>query len=270
MKTFKIGIVGCGAIGTMLAQSVKKNIHEMNIAAISDADKEKSKRLADLLGKRSLIASLDSLIKKVDIVVECASQDAVAILLTKMMKTRGKKLVVLSAGGLLRAGNLLDRAVRGGVEIHVPSGAIGGLDALKGAKMAQVDKVTLITSKPPLSFEGAPYIRAKKINLKKIKSKTVLFEGNAREAAKGFPANINVAATLSLVGLGPEKTQVRIIADPTLLINMHEVIVEGAFGRFISRTENFPSVFNPKTSALAAYSALSVLKGMVTPLKVGT
>ncbi|MBI4708486.1 MAG: DUF108 domain-containing protein, partial [Candidatus Omnitrophica bacterium] len=154
-------------------------------------------------------------------------------------------------------------------QIYLPSGAICGLDGVKSASLGRIDKVTLTTRKPPRSLEGAPYLVSKGINLSQIKQETLLFEGTAEEAIRGFPQNVNVCATLSIAGIGPEKTRVKIITSPFYTSNIHEVEAEGAFGRLTVRTENVPSPQNPKTSYLAALSAIATLKQILEPVKIG-
>ncbi len=270
MKTRKVGIIGCGGIGTVLAQNLEKRFPQLKLAAICDNDLAKTKRLLETLSLKPKVSTLAALVKDVDIIVECANQAAVSKVLKECVRWKNKNVIFLSVGALLYEEKLIIKAQSKGLNIFVPSGAIGGIDAIKAAKQEHIDKVILVTSKPPKSFANAPYIVNKKIDLEKIKVRTVIFEGNALEAAKAFPANINVAATLSLAGIGPENTQVKIIADPSLFINVHEITLEGRFGRMVCRTENLPSAANPKTSALAADSALALLEGFVKNIRVGS
>ncbi|MBA7660637.1 L-aspartate dehydrogenase [subsurface metagenome] len=176
----------------------------------------------------------------------------------------------MSVGGLLGNEDLLDLAKKKDCKIYLPSGALAGLDGVKSASVGRIDSITLTTRKPPEGLKGAPYIIRNKIDLDAIIKETVIFEGSANEAVEGFPKNINVSAALSLAGIGAEKTRVRIIADPNLKRNIHEVEVKGEFGRLVSRTENLPSPKNPKTSYLACLSAIATLKGIVSSIKIGT
>jgi aspartate dehydrogenase len=161
-------------------------------------------------------------------------------------------------------------AKRHGKRLYVPSGAIAGLDAIKGAMLGRVFKVTLTTRKSPRALEGAPYVVKKGIDLGALKEPTTIFSGSAEEAVPAFPANINVAAALSLAGIGADKTLVRIIADPACDKNIHEIEVEGDFGRLVTRMENVPSPHNPKTSYMAALSAIGLLQRITASLVVGT
>ena len=136
--------------------------------------------------------------------------------------------------------------------------------------MGRIDSVKITTRKPPKSFEGAPYVAKNRIDLKNIKQETTLFEGTAKEAVHAFPQNINVASTLSLAGAGADKVRVKIVTSPDYSKNVHEVEIEGDFGRIFTRTENLPSKANPKTSYLASLSAIAALEGIVSNFRVGT
>ena len=156
-----------------------------------------------------------------------------------------------------------------GIDIYLPSGAISGLDGLKSAMMAKVKSATLTTRKPTAGLKGAPYIKEKNIDLDSIKKETVIFEGTAEDAVKGFPQNVNVSATLSMCGLGPKNTKVRIVTSPDYTSNTHEVEIEGDFGRLKTVTENVPMPTNPKTSYLAALSAIAVLSDIISSSRIG-
>jgi aspartate dehydrogenase len=156
-----------------------------------------------------------------------------------------------------------------GSKVYLPSGAISGLDGLKSASSGSIKSVTLTTTKSPESLEGAPFIREKKIDLKGLKGPTTIFEGSAAEAVRAFPANVNVAATLCLAAR-EGNVRVRIIADPNIKVNRHEIVAEGDFGQMTTRVENVPSPKNPKTSYLAALSAIATLRSIVEPIKIGT
>lgn len=265
----RVGIVGCGVIGSELAQAIDKEIREAQLVALTDIDEKKSKELVNLLKEKPEILSLDELIKRSDLIIEAASKDLVPSLARKVID-QGRDIMIMSVGGLLGNEDLLDLAKKKDCKIYLPSGALAGLDGVKSASVGRIDSITLTTRKPPEGLKGAPYIIRNKIDLDAIIKETVIFEGSANEAVEGFPKNINVSAALSLAGIGAEKTRVRIIADPNLKRNIHEVEVKGEFGRLVSRTENLPSPKNPKTSYLACLSAIATLKGIVSSIKIGT
>lgn len=267
----KVGIIGCGTIGSKIAEHIDKNLKgKAKLVAIFDVDVKKAERFSGKLTTKPKVASAESLIRSVDLVIEAASAK-VSGDITKKALNAGKDVMVMSTGGLLKNyRSLFALAEKKKANIYLPSGAICGLDGLKGAKFSKIQKVTLTTKKPPKGFEGAPYVVRNNIDLGRINNDRVLFEGDAFEAMESFPANINVAATLSLCGIGPKKTAVRIVASPSINRNIHEVEVEGAFGKLVARTENVPSPGNPRTSYMAVLSAIATLEGVLDRVKVGT
>lgn len=267
--SLKIGIIGCGAIGSELSKAISSRIPQADLAAIADIDKEKARKLAQAFLPHPQVLPLEELIARVDLVVECASSSASAAITEKTL-SRGKDILVMSVGGLLGQENLFQLAREKNCRIYLPSGALAGLDGVKSAAAGRIDSVTLTTRKPPAGLKGAPYLMKKGIDLGSLTKEKVIFQGTAEEAVEGFPRNINVAAALSLAGVGAAHTRVRIVADPAISRNVHEIEVEGEFGRLVSRTENLPSPSNPKTSFLAILSAIATLKAIVSPVKIGT
>ncbi len=161
-------------------------------------------------------------------------------------------------------------AAKCGALLSVPSGGIGGLDALKAACIAGVDEVTIAVTKPPAAWKGIPYVEKLGVDLDRLDGARVLFEGTAREGVPHFPANVNIAAALSLAGIGFDRTRLKVVADPALMYNTHFIVVKGKTGRFSIRLENVPSPENPKTAWLACYSALAALKGVKPSARYGT
>lgn len=239
------------------------------MAAICDADENKTASLNKILIKKAQVLKSTELIKKCDFVVEAASAKISSDILKKCIKGN-KDCLVMSVGGLLGNEKLLDSARLKGVKVYIPSGAICGIDGLKAASIGRIDTVVLTTRKPPRGLEGAPYLKEKNIDIGRIKEETVIFEGTASEAMAGFPKNINVSAVLSLAGIGASKTLVRIVTSPDYKGNTHEVEVSGEFGRIITKSENLPSKTNPKTSALAVMSAIAALEGALSSVRIGT
>lgn len=267
----RVGIIGCGTIGSKIAGHIDRNLKgKAKLVALSDVDVKKAERFSGRLTARPKVASAESLIRSVDLVIEAASANVSGDIAKKALNA-GKDVVIMSTGGLLKNyRSLFALAEKKKACIYLPSGAICGLDGLKGAKFSNIRKVTLTTKKPPEGFEGAPYVVKHNIDLGEIKEERVIFEGDAFKAMEGFPANINVAATLSLCGIGPKNTKVRIVASPSIKRNIHEIEVEGAFGKLVARTENVPSPGNPKTSYMAVLSVIATLEGILERVKVGT
>src|SRR3989338_799677 len=257
----KVGIIGCGTIGRELALACQRRFsEEVTLEALADSDPSHAKKLQKALRPKPKLLNVDRLIEHGDLIIEAASTTA-AYEVAKRALSLGKDVMVMSVGGILgKEKELLRLARTHHCCLYLPSGGVVGIDGLKAARIGKIHRVTLTTRKPPQGFEDAPYVVKHGINLKKLKEEKVLFEGNAAQAVKGFPKNINVSATLSLVGLGAKKTKVRIIAAPQMLVNVHEVYVQGDFGSFYTRTENFPSEANPKTSHLAILSAVATLE----------
>lgn len=264
---FRVGLVGCGAVGQGLARAISDGRAPVTLTAVFDIKPQAARALASSLKPSPAILPLNRMAAQCDILVEAASPDAVqAVVRAAIAKKRD--VVVLSTAGILRAPGLMTAAARRGIRLRLPSGAMSGIDAVKAAACGKVAHVTLTTRKPPAGFFGNAYLKKNKISLVGLAEPLLLFDGPAAVAVRNFPVNVNVAATLSLAGVGPQKTRVRIFADPSLSRNLHEVAVEGDFGRIISRTENAPVAGNPKTSALAILSILAVLRqlaGVPTP-----
>jgi aspartate dehydrogenase len=266
----KIGIIGCGTIGSFLAKETEKRFKgKAKVAALCDVDKNKAQKLLRSLKKKPEILSLSALIKACDFVVECASAKVSLEVARRCVKAR-KSVMIMSVGGILGDKNILNAARRMNSRIFIPTGAICGLDAVKAASGAKIDSATLTTRKPPKGLKGAPFIVKNKIDLSKIKKEKVLFIGTASQAVREFPANVNVAAALSLAGIGAKRTKVRIITSPKFKRNSHEIEVTGSFGRLKAVTENVPSPGNPKTSFMAPLSAIATLSGALDCVRIGT
>lgn len=268
----KVGVIGCGAIGTELCRAIDSGIVNAQLAGIYDRSLEHCENLSAVLGRKPGILLPDELIIKSDIIVECASAQAVREFGEKTLES-GKDLMVLSVGAFtdrLLLSELTETARMHNCIIYVPSGAIAGIDGLRSAAVAHINKVTLSTTKSPDGLKGAPYIEKNNIDLYSFRKKTLIFEGSANEAITAFPANVNVGVSLSLAGIGLEKTHVRVFVDPMSKRNVHEVCVDGDFGKFTCIVENVPSPGNPRTSYLAALSAIATLKKITEPLQMGT
>ena len=210
---------------------------------------------------------IDSLHKLADIVIECAGA-AVLERIAPDVLAAGKKLIVLSSGALLNSPQIIALASRHRGQVMIPSGAVGGLDIIAAMAEGKIDQLRLITTKPPFALRNAQYLMEHRINLERLNSPVCVFSGSAREAARHFPDNLNVAASLSLAGIGPDRTQVELWADPHTTVNRHEVKVGAASGTVTIQIAAVPSA-NPKTSALAAQSTLALLRKMHAPLCIG-
>lgn len=274
MRKLKIGIVGCGAIGSSLAEEIVSGLRDFaGLAALYDIRAEKSELLSKRLVKNTkfCVANLDALIRKSDLVIESSCAQAAWEIARKSLSS-GRRVMVMSVGGMVgHLDELYVLARKYNAQAYFPSGAISGIDALKAANIAGVQKVVLTTRKHPDAFKGVEYVERKFRNaLKGLKKDKVLFSGTAAAAVKYFPQNVNVAAVLGLAGVGMYKTKVRIIASPDVRKNIHEVLIESSAAKIFTRTENILHPQNPKTSYLAVLSAMATLKQILQPVKIGT
>lgn len=268
-KRVKIGIVGCGAIGEGVALFINKQLsNEVHLLALADLDKARAEKLSRKITPRPQICDIDRLIKKVDLVIETASAQAARSVLVAACNYK-KDLMLLSVGALIHNFSLLRRAIKLGLNVYVPSGAISGVDGLGAFGLATIRKVSLTTSKPPKGLIGASYLKEKKINLNNLRKPKLVFKGSVKEAVKHFPKNINVAATIYLA-TAFKKVEVCIMADPKLKRNVHSIRVEAKEGNLDMRIENFPSKSNPKTSAMTIFSTQNLLKKLFSPFKIGS
>ncbi len=262
-----LGIIGCGVIGSEICRSLSADRFQGTVL-LTDRHSDRAQRLASKLKVNAAAVPLSDILDRSELVVECASIQAARDIGLDVLRS-GTDLMLLSVGALVDAGfrqQVFQAARSHQCNLYIPSGAIGGVDALLAASQGSIGRVVLTTSKPPAGLHSAPYVIQHHVDLEKT---GVIFEGTAHEAIRGFPQNINVAASLALAGVGFDQTIVRIAVDPQLTRNVHEVDVEGDFGRFTMRFENVPSS-NDRTSKLAAYSAAAMIHKINDAVKIGT
>jgi aspartate dehydrogenase len=267
---FRVAVGGLGAIGMKVAETLDKGgIPGCRLVAVAAGDKERAAKRVAGFRNPPRVTDLAGLAEDADIVVEGVPARLFGDIAEPTLKA-GRIFIPLSVGALLERMDLVDLAAENGARIHVPSGALLGLDAVRGAAEGEIHSVTMETRKPPRGLKGAPYIEQNGIDLDAISEPTVIFEGSAREAVKGFPANVNVAVALSLAGIGPDKTTIRLYADPTVDRNTHTITVDADSTRFTMKIEGVPSPENPATGKLTPLSVLAVLRSLASPLQVGT
>jgi len=268
-KRVKIGIVGCGAIGGGAASYIDKKLSSSAfVYALADKDTKAARNLQKRLGSAPKIYDIVTLIKKVDLVIETASDAAASFLLKKVI-THHKDLMILSVGALINKVFLLKEAVKREINIYVPSGAVSGIDGIGALSMGNIKRVSLTTSKPPRGLIGVDYLKKKRIDLTNLKKEKIVFRGGVKEAIKHFPKNINVAVAISLASAF-KKVEVCIKADPKLKRNVHHIVVDSEEAKLSIRVESTPSKTNPKTSALAILSTQQLLRKIFSPLKIGS
>jgi aspartate dehydrogenase len=253
----RVGIIGCGAIGSEVARAASA-MDEVTELWLHDVDPDATAAL-EAVPKAQVATDGDALVAAVDLVIEAANKGVVQKE-ARAALAAGKKVLLLTIGALAEDAlreDLVGLARAHGGKIYLPSGAVMGVDGVKAAAEGNLKSVTLVTTKPPAGLDSD------------LDKWTLLFSGSAREAIQGFPKNVNVAAALSLAGLGFDDTYVQVAVDPLATRNSHKVIVEGDFGRARIEVENLPSPANPRTSHLAALSTIALLRRIVSPIEVG-
>jgi aspartate dehydrogenase len=267
--SLRVAIGGLGAIGGHLARALDAGVEGLRLTAVAARDQDKARQAIAGFRNPPALVPLAELAEQADVVVEAAPA-AVFEIIAEAAIARGRIFVPSSVGALLPRMQLIDRARGTGARIIVPTGALLGLDAVRAAAEGAVTSVTIETRKPPRGLEGAPYLVENGIEVAGLTAPRLVFKGNAFDAARGFPANVNVAAALALAGIGPERTMVEIWGDPTVTRNTHTIRVEAAAARLTMTIENVPSEENPRTGRITPLSILACLRGLTSTLKVGT
>jgi aspartate dehydrogenase len=265
----RVAIAGFGAIGKVVAEHLDRGIDGLSLAAVSARDTARATAAMVGFARPAPVLPLARLWEVADIVVECAP----AALLRDIAEpalAAGRTVIVLSCGALLDNFDLVELARRHTGRILVPTGALLGLDAVQATAVGVISRVHMITRKPPNGLAGAPYLVENGIAVDGRDAAKRVFTGTAREAARGFPANVNVAAALALAGIGPDRTTIEIWADPAVDRNIHRIEVEADAARLSLQVENVPSAENPRTGRLTALSVVALLRKLSSPLAIGT
>ena len=264
----RVGLAGLGAVGLEVARRLIAGVPGLTLTAVAVRDADKARRVLPQLGSTIAIKPATALADDCDVVVECLPpalfRDVAIAAIDK-----GRIFMPLSIAQLLENWDLVERAKQNGARILPPTGALLGLDAVRAAAEGTIHSIKMITRKPPAGLEGAPYLRERNISVAGLTQPLKVFDGTAREGARGFPANVNVAAALSLAGIGPDRTQLEIWADPTLTRNTHRIEVDADTARFTMTIEGVPSE-NPRTGRIVPLSTVAALRALVSELKVGT
>ena len=264
----RVAVAGLGAVGLAVAARLI-DIPGLVLAAVSARDRARAaNRLADA-GVEVPVLETGALAEHADVVVECAPAEAFASIAEPALGA-GRVLVPISVAALMERLDLVDLARETGGRIVVPSGALLGLDAVRAAAEGTIRRVRMVTRKPPSGLAGAPYLATHGIEVADLRAPLRVFAGTAREGAAGFPANLNVAAALGLAGVGLDRTELEIWADPTVTRNCHRIEVDADSVRFSLEIENVPTEANPRTGRLVAQSVVATLRRLVDPLVVGT
>ena len=268
-QDIRVAVGGLGVIGGEVARRLDQGIPGLRLAAVAARDGDKAQRRMAAFRKAVPVVSLDELAGDADVVVECVPAGMFTEVAEPAVRA-GRIFLPVSVGALLDSPGLIDLARETGARIIVPTGALLGLDAVRAAAEGDIGSVRMVTRKPPAALAGAPYLEDHGISLEGLTRPLKVFEGSARDGARGFPANVNVAAALSLAGIGPDLTQLEIWADPGVTRNTHDIEVEADSARFRMTIENVPTEENPGTGRITALSVIAALRGLVDPLKVGS
>lgn len=265
----RVAIAGLGAIGRALALRLAAGeVPGVVLAAVSARHLDKAAEFAATLAHPVKVLAVEALEPEADLVIECAPAAVLGDIIGPFLRAK-KQALVLSVGALLSRPDLIELARQTGGAIVVPTGALIGLDAMLAAAEGTIHSVRMVTRKPPGGLAGAPHLLEHKISIEGLTEPKRVFTGTAREAARGFPANLNVAVALALAGVGPDQTVLEIWADPTVTRNTHTISVDADSARFTMTIENIPSE-NPKTGRIVAQSVTALLRKMGATLRVGT
>ncbi len=270
----RIGIIGGGAIARLVLEHIRDGaLGDLQVVAIAGRSQgSKGRALAERFGVRFVVGVEALASARPEAVVEAASHDAVCAYAEPLL-ARGISFVALS-GGALCDDALRERLERTASQhralLYVPSGGIGGLDVLKAVCLAGAEEVSIAVTKPPVAWKGIAYVEKLGLDLDRLSAATVLFEGSAREGVPHFPANVNIAAALSMAGIGFDRTKLKVVADPALKFNTHFIVIRGRTGRVDLKFESVAMPENPKTSMLACFSALAAIRELARSTRYGT
>ncbi len=268
-KRLRVAIAGLGAIGRVVAQKIDAGMENLELVAVSARDADKARRYLDGLDSKVELLPLRELPEVADVIVEALPASAFDDLAEPALRA-GRMLVVISVGALIPRPHLIEVAERHGGRIIVPTGALIGLDAVKAAAEGNIASVRMVTRKPPKGLDRAPYLVENEIRLDGLLEPMKVFEGSARDAVKGFPANVNVVAALSLAGVGADRTMIEIWADPSTDRNRHRIVVDSDSASFSMEIANIPTEENPKTGRITALSVVAAIRRIGSAMQVGT
>jgi aspartate dehydrogenase len=266
----KVGIVGIGSIGGTVAKELDSGkIPGIELVALSARNRDQLETFSKTLSRPVDLGSLSTWVAGCDLVIEASG----AVTVDEIVRTsisNGKDVMILSVGALIENERLMQLAEEANKRIHIPSGAIAGLDGIKAAALSEIQEIKIVNRKPPSALRGSPGAEGAPVNLDSLTKPYTLFSGTVAEGYRLFPANVNVAVAVSLAGIGVEKTKMEVVADPDISVNIHEIMLNSSIGRMHLYIEGKASDKNPRTSASTPFSVLSYLKQMVSTIRVGT
>ena len=266
----KVGIVGIGSIGGTVAKELDNGkIPGIELVALSARNRDRLEIFSKELSNPVDIGNLNTWVTGCDLVIE-ASGAATVDDIVRTSISHGKDVMILSVGALIENESLMQLAQKANKRIHIPSGAIAGLDGIKAAALSNIQEIKIVNRKPPSALRGAPGADNARVNLDSLTKPYTLFSGTVAQGYRLFPANVNVAVAVSLAGIGVDKTKMEVVADPDISVNIHEIMLDSSIGRMHLYIEGKASENNPRTSASTPFSVLSYLQQMVSTIRVGT
>lgn len=266
----KVGIVGIGSIGGTVAKELDNGkIPGIELVALSARNRDRLESFSKELSNPVDIGNLNTWVTGCDLVIE-ASGAATVDDIVRTSISHGKDVMILSVGALIENESLMQLAQKANKRIHIPSGAIAGLDGIKAAALSDIQEIKIVNRKPPSALRGAPGADNARVNLDSLTKPYTLFSGTVAQGYRLFPANVNVAVAVSLAGIGVDKTKMEVVADPDISVNIHEIMLDSSIGRMHLYIEGKASENNPRTSASTPFSVLSYLQQMVSTIRVGT
>lgn len=266
VRKYKIGIIGSGSLGTTIGEVINRELgRDYKILGVLSGHKENARKLSNKLECRAY-DNLDEMIKdKPDYIIEAASPEVAKNTAIKILEN-SINFIPLSVGALADKEfykKLEEVARKNHSRVHIPSGAVGGFDVLSSSVLMEDMEVSISTEKAPKSLDGAPYLKGRKLS---EEEEEMVFTGSAQEAIKAFPKNINVGVATALATNGVEDTKVIIKSIPNMASNKHTIKALGDSVKVSVTIESMPSSENPKSSTLAAYSVVGLLKNLVAPI----
>jgi len=264
-----VAIGSVGTVGLAVARRLDQGIQGLTLTAVSARDAARAAQKMQDFNSPAPVLPLNELAYAADVVIECAPA-AVFLQVAEPAIRAGRIFMPISVGALLSNWHLIELTGTHAARIIVPTGALLGLDAVRAAAEGHIEHVRMVTRKPPASLAGSPFLEANGIDLNGLDRPLRVFSGSAREGAQGFPANVNVAAALGLAGIGVDRTQLEIWADPTVSRNTHTILVDSDSTRLELKIENVPTEENPRTGRIVAQSVVAALRRLVDPVVIGT
>ena len=268
-RDLRVGIAGVGAIGSVVARALESGLAGFELEAVSTRDAQRPPKILSELKRAVAVVDARELARRCDVIVECAPSAAFPGIVRPGAEA-GRTIVTVSAAALIENMGLVEVARANAGRIILATGALLGFDAVRAAAKGVIHSVRMVTRKPPRSLLGAPYLEAHHIDITNLSAPLRLFAGSAREGARGFPANVNVAAALALAGIGPDRTELEIWADPGLSRNTHSIKVDADSVRFEMTIENVPTPEKPGTGRVTALSVIAALESLTSVLRVGS